>query len=76
MKMETISTNNTDYNKKEQTREKLKNIGENISGIVLLISSIFMFQFLLTMPVTSTEAKSKEQVSYHLQTLNITSLCL
>lgn len=61
MRRETIKTNNTDYNKKEQTIEKLKNIGENIFGILMLIASVFMFQLLLTTPVESTEAKLQRQ---------------
>lgn len=61
MRRETIKTNNTDYNKKEQTIEKLKNIRENILGILVLIASVFMFQLLLTMPVESTEAKLQRQ---------------
>ena len=61
MRRETVKTNNTDYNKKEQTIEKLKNIGENIFGILMLIASIFMFQLLLTMPVENAEAKLQRQ---------------
>lgn len=61
MRRETMKTNNTDYNKKEQTIEKLKNIGENIFAILSLIAGAFMFQLLLTTPVESAEAKLQRQ---------------